>query len=123
MNTRTVRGEFIEIDGQDIKPHDVLGEGRMVHSIHGGHHWTIMDVGPGRAVCEVVELASGPVCAWRIEWGALTEERVPQGTVRVFRGDPPGFFCTADAGTGHDPCTSDRCPIRQLEHFDGVEER
>jgi len=106
-----VRGEFVDVKAEDLRPYDILGEGRVIRQIVWGWHGGI-DVGPCHASVEVVELADGPRCLWSPAWGEMQREPIPTGTVRVFRGDLPGYFCTAEPDGPRDPCSSGRCPIR-----------
>ncbi|MGH3476012.1 MAG: hypothetical protein ACRDQD_04155 [Nocardioidaceae bacterium] len=106
-----VRGEFLDIDAKDLRPYDILGEGRVIQRIVWGWHGGL-DVGPCHASVEVIELADGPRCLWSPSWGEMQREPIPTGTVRVFRGDLPGYFCTAEPEGPRDPCGSERCPIR-----------
>lgn len=106
-----MRGEFLDVDAADLKPYDILDEGRVIRTIHYGWHGG-MDVGPCHAEVEIIDLADGPRCLWSPVWGEVQRESFPHGKVRVFRGDLPGFFCTAEIDGPRDPCPSDRCPIR-----------
>lgn len=108
-----MRGEFLDITADFLKPFDILDEGRCVREIQGAlGHWYDMVVGPCHAEVEIIELADGPCCLWRPVWGEVYCEEIPHGTFRVFRGDLPGYFCEAEPDGPRDPCDSDRCPIR-----------
>lgn len=45
----------------------------------------------------------------------MTTEPAPTKSIRVFRGDLPGYFCVLDEDSPRDPCASDRCPIRSAQ--------
>lgn len=117
-HTGQVRGEFLDITADDLHPYDILDEGRVVRTVHGSWAWSHMDVGPCHAEVEIIELADGPRCLWQPVWGEVRREEIPRGTFRVFRGDLPGYFCTAEPDGPRDPCSSDQCPIR-VQQFDG----
>lgn len=118
--TGMMTGEFLDVAAQDLRPNDILGEGRVIYRIEGAWgHWHRMMVGPCVATVEVVELGDGPRCLWRPKWGTVYWEPIPVGTVRVLRGGLPGYFCEAEPGTDRDPCGSDRCPI-QRARLDGT---
>lgn len=80
----------------------------MIH--WGWHSW--LEVGSLTAAVEVIELtADDSRCLWRPHWEQLHSEDIPQGTVRVWRGDLPGYFCEAEPAQ-RGPCSSGRCPLR-----------
>lgn len=111
--TGAMTGEFLDVDGQELRPLDILGEGRVINQLRGtpGFFYSML-VAPCVAVVQVVELGDGPRCLWSPEWGDGRWEPVPRGQVRVLRGGMPGYFCESARDGRHDPCGSARCPLQ-----------